>query len=378
MNELYLEKPFTFLKRKNGEEFSEEIKNNWYIARAYVLKKLEGVAFRPDSACHLHVVVKDDSPQMLAIVRQIALQAHYINHDEDVMEETLRHRTVITIVSQNPKIKGELEKEEYLCNLPRFCKYVEWDSKPKNKDSYIDIEIHIVKEFIKAGEDGEILYIEKDEVDAYFDRHKEDGMVLRIDTRMAFYASRMYKLGEELYNLPAEDIHCAKRYAMALDVFQYDLLRQSFEPMFDEADSERSLSNLKEKLSNVLCADCFKSRAKSINLLSGGEKKKEKSLWEKNNEVLSKSEHSRWIVEKLIMGYRPLNEKEMFDYENLHVQFKSNEKKKKYRDRLKQNDQDPSHIDLCSYANLRRINPDDLKFDSFLMLAVPLILKKLE
>jgi hypothetical protein len=89
------------------------------------------------------------------------------------------------------------------------------------------------------------------------------------------------------------------------------------------------------------------------------------------------SEHARWIVEKLIMGYRPLNEGERYHDETLHAQFKNKEKRKKYRDSLKRNDQDPAHIDLCSYRDLRRINPDDMKYDSFLMLAIPKILKRL-
>ena len=38
------EKPFEYLKRKDGTDFSTETVNNMYVARAYVLDKLKGVA----------------------------------------------------------------------------------------------------------------------------------------------------------------------------------------------------------------------------------------------------------------------------------------------------------------------------------------------
>ena len=98
----------------------------------------------------------------------------------------------------------------------------------------------------------------------------------------------------------------------------------------------------------------------------------EKEAWNDCVEELSKSEHARWVVEKLIMGFRPLNEKERMKDEVLF-----GAEKRQYRNKLKKNALDPTHIDLCSFAELRRINPSDLKYDSFLMLAIPGILEKL-
>ena len=97
-------------------------------------------------------------------------------------------------------------------------------------------------------------------------------------------------------------------------------------------------------------------------------------LWAKYNEALSKSEHARWVVEKLIMGFRPLNEEERLEDETLSTNKK---RRKEYRDSLKKNPAKLAHIDLCSYSDLRRVNPDDLKYDSFLMLAIPKILEKI-
>ena len=87
--------------------------------------------------------------------------------------------------------------------------------------------------------------------------------------------------------------------------------------------------------------------------------------------ALSQSEHERWVVEKLIMGYRPYSDQERFQYESLF-----GEERKAFRKKLKNNASDPAHVDLCSYRDLRRISPDDLKYDSFLMLAIPKILER--
>ena len=100
----------------------------------------------------------------------------------------------------------------------------------------------------------------------------------------------------------------------------------------------------------------------------------ETEAWEKNNEALSISEHERWVVEKLIMGFSPLDKDERIKDERLF-----GNAKKQYRKALKchQKESGTPHIDLCSYRDLRRVNPDDMKYDSFLMLAIPKILEKL-
>ena len=80
-----MEKPFEFIKKKDGSSFTSETYKNWYKARAYVLDKLKDKVFVPDSNESLHVVVTDvdnevTRPLMLSIVRQVALSAHFINY----------------------------------------------------------------------------------------------------------------------------------------------------------------------------------------------------------------------------------------------------------------------------------------------------------
>ena len=119
MKKNYKEKPFEFLKPKDGSEYDPEIIKNWYWARAFVLDKLKDVEFTPDSKDHLHVVVLGDSELMLSVVRQLALSAHYVNYVEYDEYGDLKcdHRTVINIVSDRDDIKDKLCQEEYLYKL---------------------------------------------------------------------------------------------------------------------------------------------------------------------------------------------------------------------------------------------------------------------
>lgn len=331
-----LKQPFEYLKRKDGTAFAPEIIKHWYEARAYVLDKLKNVTISPDSKEHLHLIVTGDSPRMLAVVRQIALTAHYPNYDES----TGQNRTVVTIVSGNKQLMKELKKEEYLCNLVDY-----------SNNLFIDIDFQ-VKEDWQEGKNERILIL-SDEDMASFLGSKKEKEIYYIDTTRAASTNMVYQIGAEIDNLPAEDINNPNRYQMALDVFR-SLLRNKT-PLINEKKWESDPIEVKNGLSNIFCSDCFEFKSGQIN--------------ETNIEAFSKSEHARWAAEKLIMGFRPLNKAERIHDERLF----GNEKKQ-YRKQLKRNPSDPVHIDLCSYADLRRINPDDLKYDSFLMLAIPIIL----
>lgn len=388
MNDTTTERPFEYLKRlENGEFFAQEIVNNWYEARAYVLDELKDVAFTPTSDGYLHAVILGDSPRMLSVARQIALSAHYINHDEVREDERRRCRTVITILNkQADDIRLELEKEEYLCNLPKYCKYVDADGRVSNRDSYIDIEIHVIRDMdkvdIHSPECKTVVF--SDEKLQSFCESKGDA-IYGIDTRMAFYASGMYELGADIDNLPAEDIHCTARYILALNTFQHVKLNRKFEP-FISPDGIDGTIRIREILSNVFCTDTFESRERAINMLESSQPKKRSLLsfigstpkhriWELNNESLSRSEHSRWVVEKLIMGYSPLNKEQRYMDESLSYDAG---KRNRYRKSLKRDPKHPAHIDLCSYNELRCIDPDALKYDSFIVLGIPMILAKIK
>ncbi len=343
-----LEKPFEYLKRKDGSAYSPETIKNWYKARTYVLDKLKNVAMGPESKAHLNLVVTSDTPVMLSVVRQAALLAHFPNYDETKGQ----NRSIITLVSKNPKILEELAKEEYLCNLLTYCKYSAFGATPIHLDSYIDIELQIVNDWQDIANQNTIIMSEK-ELETFLQTKKENE-VYSIDTRRAVLTNYIYSIGSLIDNLPAENIHDPHRYGMALRVFQNKMPKRSIPALIEPAKWETDQISVKNGLSNVFCADCYDLKSAFCH--------------EENIESLSKCEHARWVVEKLIMGFRPLNQQE-----RIHDGRLFGEEKKQYRSQLKKSPSDPVHIDLCSYADLRRINPDDLKYDSFLMMAIPMI-----
>lgn len=375
------EKPFGMLRKSDGQPFSEETVKNWYIARSFVLEQLakmeEKIAITPNSNNHLHVVVRGDHARMLAIVRQVALFAHYVNFDEENEDVTKKNRTVITIVSHDPDIREKLMAEEYLCNLPKYCAFKYNDSYTLNMDSFIDIEIHVVKDYPEDSQEAALLSVCQEMVDTYWYKRQQEHFDA-IDTRMAFFTDKVYHIGETIDNLPSEDIHCAKRYAMALKVFRHQKLTITPENIFSDNDSQ---AVIREKLSNIFCSDCFKSRQRSVMAYSeekkrnGEQVKRLDDLWEDMNNALSRSEHARWVVEKLIMGYSPLSSQQRMRDEDLSYDAK---KRSQYRKELKRDIRQLAHIDLCSYRDLRRINPDNMKYDSFLMLAIPRILERMK
>ena len=151
-------------------------------------------------------------------------------------------------------------------------------------------------------------------------------------------------------NLPYEDINGAERYNRALAAFSSRVLKKSFKPLIEDS-WKSNLAQVKEGLSNLICADCFESREKSIEAQCSTDdrklsEKERRALWEKNNHALSLSEHSRWIVEKLIFGYSPMSQAQRHEYQSL---FKK--QRKAYREQLKNNSPAPVHLDLCSYRD---------------------------
>ena len=370
------ERPFEYLRRKDtGEPFPEETVKNWYIARHYILKRLQDTYFVPGSAGHLHVVVEGDSPLMLAVVRQIALTAHYPNFVEyDPFDKLVcENRTVITLITGKSaeEIVQELEKEEYLCNLLKYCSYSLF-GEARNGDSYLDIELEIVKN--KPPQDADCVWITEKMVTSSI-----DDKTFQIDTRLAYYAGKSYELGNTVDNLPYEDIFSAERYLHALNTLQHRVLDGKTEGII-RPEWEGNLTKVKEALSNLFFADCFEARKIVFRKLIDAKQKKlkknslseeeEQAIWEENHLAFSLSEHSRWAVEKLILGYRPLSAQEQFTYESYF-----GDQRTAYSKMLKRNAKDPAHINLCSFRDLRRIDPDNMKYDSFLMLALPLILK---
>ena len=386
----YIESPFEYLPHQ-----SETIVQNWYKARAYVLyllnHTLEVSQYLP--ACW-HFIVKGDSELMLSVVRHLALYSHFVNYEECDKQGNLscKNRTIITLVSQKnaADIEAELKKKEFLCNLPDYCKLSLY-GKTKNEDSYIDIALEVVNEAkdVHLLSSTKLVTITEEDVQKWLASCGLDD-IYHIDTRKAIYANKSYDLGAEIKNIPYEDINCADRYFKAIDTFLNTTFNLDANTTLITSAWGNDIYKVKCGLSNIYCADCFEIREKEIRFLAqqdnnppknklqafiGGllciQKKRERKALRNHVVELGCCEHNRWVVERLILGYRPLSKKEKFEYEHRFADQREN-----YLSQLKKDVNTPRHIDICSNTELRRVDPDNMRYDSFLMLAIPLILEK--
>lgn len=388
----------------NCQPFKDETVKGWYRARAYVLKKMEteknwgaeGITVGSNNRIHI-VIHYHGEPISLFIARQVALAMHFPNFSEgDSRTFKSRNTTVITILYKRKKdfdIMRELRREEYLCNLPDVCRCVKWykgkEEETINPYSYIDIELELVgfdneSDFKGAvNNQGANVVIDEETIKCI----QANSYIESLDVTNARRVNMVYNVGADIDNLSADDPNTAERYDKALLYFCYqqspDNTLKKWGKLTGNSKAEERQSvkyqiQLRNKLSNVLCADCFEAR-----LLSLFENKTSKDLRNMilgyetdtlakvkcNLQTLAKCEHSRWNVEKLILGFSPFTAKEQYEDS---LRFGSS--RNSYRKELKNNK--ALHIDLCSYQDLRRRNPGDMKYDCFLMLAMVRILKE--
>lgn len=359
---------------------SREIQE-WLAARQYVLDKCNYLDvnntpnIKSDKHVHVNVIMDDEENNRLAmaVVRQIILITHYPNFKES--EES--SRTVISIIyKKSDPIKLIELLKEFLKNLPDYCQLM---VDRKNVSPYylayknfmpLDIAIEIRKEGTESSlcpkEDRKAIMKEIKMSDVLHEYSKnEDNESISIKRSMLI--NMAYKIGVDIDNLPAYDNSNVNRYTTALEYFFNHSSQEFVQKIWENAKSQ-------DKLSCLFCADCINERLNGlldildtpiVQYISENKEKVIKEI-ENNIDALALCEHSRWNVEKLLLGYRPYNILERFTIESLF-----GDERKKYRGKLKDN---CVHLDLCSYRNLRRIDPGNIKYDYFLMLAIPHIL----
>lgn len=305
----------------------------------------------------------------------------------------------------------------------------------ENKHSYIDIELEFIdikghksddylssnnivqKEYI--GRDDTYLLIKEETVRA---KLKDENIkaISTINIKNARRTNMVYCVGGDIDNLTPDDPNTADRYSRALHYFCYQQnendIQKQWDGFFNKDDDGKPTDCIdgqiavRNLLSNVYCSDCFESRLRSV-VTQNNLKKQFQGDWFKNlrcrysnyyKDIMSDKpydidqktliwllnkkyrqvlrivkeniaslamcEHARWNVEKLINGFVPFTAKEHYE-DNIRFGASRNS----YRKKLKKK---THHIDLCSYQELRRINPSDMKYDCFLMMAMVRILKE--
>ena len=378
--ERYIEDLLQYLIKDKKE------RDNWYKARYYVmntLSLLEGRGIGHDSNKRIHVVVKreDVSSLLLAVIRQICLVVHYPNYQED----TGTNGTLITICTEKDGIDAAYQSIRdcpYLGNLLLYCKC---NTNVCNEDKRtetlpLDIEFEFIETPPHVGENDIVFNVSLGDVENMVNSMTEDDY--KLDVTMGMLVSMVYSTGVEIDNLSAHDNANIERYSTALNVFCYnlkpDLIVQKWtESAKPQKDGSYKEIDIKNKLSSVFCADCFAGRIRGLlqtqkrtfeeYLLQDFENVMRVLCDESTITALARCEHSRWNVEKLIMGFSPLTKEDWYEIERCF----GKERKLLIKGLKKKG----RHIDICSYKDLRRVNPGDMKYDFFLMLAMPQIMR---
>lgn len=433
------------------KEFGDEVVSGWYRARDYVLSKLDDVqswgsdGIAASSSERVHIVIDCVDPMAFYIARHAALALHFPNFNEgDGVSQAPSNSTMITLLynrKKYPDIIAELRKEEFLGNLTNLCKYTlitaEKEDKEngqkwkncvvKNPYSFVGIELELLgfndDDFgYEANEKGGLglVHIDREAIEEEKNRKCDSNKCdCKLNVTHARRVNMVYQVGADIDNLPPDDPNISDRYSRALLYFCYQQSKgktlekwNEIAEYTNEDDKKGTLYQIKlrNKLSNVFCADCFVTRLKSLfdnkvrkdmekvikkaycsvirskkneeidcetvcittDMLNYMIKNHEKDLLElvgNNLKAMAKCEHARWNVEKLILGFSPFSPQEHYEY-NCRFGFS----RSSYRNGLKKNK--GHHINLCSYDDLRRIDPDNMKYDSFLMLAMVRILKE--
>lgn len=428
------------------KEFGEDVVQGWCRARNYVLSKLkkekswgsDGIA--ASSSERVHIVIDCVDPMAFYIARHAALALHFPNFNEgDGVSQAPSNSTMITLLynrKKYPDIIAELRKEEFLGNLTNLCKYTlitaEKEDKEngqkwkncvvKNPYSFVGIELELLgfndDDFgYEANEKGGLGLVHVDS--EVIEEVKNRKCDCKLNVTHARRVNMVYQVGADIDNLPPDDPNISDRYARALLYFCYQQSKNKTLEKWNEIaeytkeDDKKGSSyqiKLRNKLSNVFCADCFVTRLKSLfdhnarkdiqkviikaycsendvkknenfdyktvrittKMLNYMIKNHEKDLLMlvgNNLKAMARCEHARWNVEKLILGFSPFSPQEHYEY-NCRFGFS----RSSYRNGLKKNK--GHHINLCSYEDLYRIDPDNMKYDSFLMLAMVKILKE--
>ena len=366
-------------------DINDSERKDWYYARQYVLDvlpPLDRTGIEPSSSTHVHVVTNSTDNLMLAIIRQICLIAHYPNFNE----ETGANRTIITICTKNPSdALNKIKAYRYLGNLLKYCKisFVDNDEKStiQNESLPLDIEFEFSPKTIDSYKESDGVYLQIIKIEDIKDSINVQEC---FDVTKGMLVNMVYTTGSDIDNLPASDYANIERYSIALNMFCYKLKHEVIREKWNDTATPDKNGNydkikIKNQLSSIFCADCFESKLRAILDV------KEKTILEylhndfylvmkelckkENITALACCEHARWNVEKLIMEFSPLSPE---DWYKIECSFGT--ERNKIVTKLKKAKENPKHIDLCSCRNLRRVNPANMKYDYFLMLAMPQII----
>lgn len=128
-----------------------------------------------------------------------------------------------------------------------------------------------------------------------------------------------------------------------------------------------------DKLSNMDMVDSIPVKLRSLRISVDEIETYEQKLCEGENlELMAKAEHSRWVAERVIMNFRPLDnvDAEWKLFAEMDADDKKRQKEKKYR-----KEKSRAHLDICSNTMLNKMDPGVYYNDISVICHIPQLLK---
>lgn len=193
-----------------------------------------------------------------------------------------------------------------------------------------------------------------------YEKLKPFGMVEGSYTENAFENS-MAKILYYLYANGKIKNYCEDKASNDIDYSYFEVPDISSFGVPLNADFAQTINDLwaqqgiVDKLSNIDMVDSIPMKLRSIGINMDNLDEFVKVLSnEKTLEFLAKSEHTRWLTERITMGYRPLDNSPI-EWEYFCNPSLSNEARKKAKNYRK--DKSRAHLDICSNTMLNMVDP---------------------
>lgn len=380
---------------------------------------LDGEGIAPNSQEHVHLVIVGMSKMGIALGQQALLQAHYPNFDETAANPK---RTRITFIdtyadTEMAFFKGrytrlfELMRHRHIDTTIQETYQKDWTDPIQNNEkwqhlcdkgtNFLDVEVEFIKGSIESDDVRSIL----SEISAD-DRAKVTIAICLTQTYQAIAASlylplEVYDNVQEIWvyqrevsdiiksmtnlqkvstdkdewtDVPYQRYRNLKPFGMlyadivddSIRTEQAKLVNFVYEmgttpsELLQKANEDWKRLPIHFRLSNLYFVDTIKQKLRSGL---------HDSIDKHTMDALSRCEHNRWNMEKLLIGYSPCDSKiydELLGYlkKGMIKEYKSRKKElKKLTTKV--------HPDICSCNKLKTIDPDAISYDETLNAAIP-------
>lgn len=384
---------------------------------------LDGEGIAPNSQEHVHLVIVGMSKMGIALGQQALLQAHYPNFDERADSPK---RTRITFIDTHADtemafFKGrytrlfELMRHRHIDTTIQETYQKDWTDPIQNSEkwqhlcdkgtNFLDVEVEFIKGSIESDDVRSIL----SEISAD-DRAKVTIAICLTQTYQAIAASlylplevydnvqeiwvyqrevsdiiksmtnlqKVFTDKDEWTDVPYQRYRNLKPFGMlyadivddSIRTEQAKLVNFVYEmgatpsELLQKANEDWKRLPIHFRLSNLYFVDTVKQKLRSGL---------HDSIDKHTMDALSRCEHNRWNMEKLLIGYSPCDSKiydELLGYlkKGMIKEYKSRKKElKKLTTKV--------HPDICSCNKLKTIDPDAISYDETLNAAIPDIIR---